>query len=79
MAQTLCEKFAVVCMSYPFEGICNKFMFHLGKIHVLMRQLLEDISDQYDTRCKQNLNRVRNRLMHQTRYLSCGTGSSKGC
>ena len=23
--------------------------------------------------------RVRNRLMHQTRYLSCGTGSSKGC
>ena len=22
---------------------------------------------------------VRNRLMHQTRYLSCGTGSSKGC
>ena len=25
------------------------------------------------------IERVRNRLMHQTRYLSCGTGSSKGC
>ena len=41
MAQTLCEELAVVCISYPFEGICNKFMFYLGKIHVLIRQLLE--------------------------------------
>ena len=79
MAQTLCEEFAVVCISLPFEGICYKFMFHLGKNHVLMKSCWKDISDQYDTRCKQNLNRVRNRLMHQTRYLSCGTGSSKGC